>query len=183
MDAIHITRIRAAIVDVLEGRLGVVRVPAGVFKHGVFGAMPINKQQTAAKSSAARHHFDVQLGEIEQNPASASSNFASNEIATLPVTIEFFTHKRTSIREYERTEMLDYVVADGDTAKQALKTPAALSVTFSGEATLVVSGFMHGPGLVGTPRQSKPIEDWENCLIRWAIIGSLILDVPQYEPG
>lgn len=182
MDVAHITNIRRAIIDVLEGRLGRVRVPAGTFQHGVFAEMPLDRQLTVTKGAKARHCFDVRFGDESTHVASMISNLGSDSIDAMSVEIMCHTHKRSTLPEFERTAALDYIVADGNEAKQALKEPGALSFTLDGVATLIPSGFMHGPGFTGQPERTRPIEDWENNIVRWSLVGALILHVPQNEP-
>lgn len=186
MDVKHITNIRSAIIGVMRGALGPVKVRNGVFEHGVFAELPIDKQKTLAKACKARHMFDVRFGSLSQHAASMVSNQGSEEIDTLAVEIQCWTHKRNSLPEFQRTATLDLIQADGNDARQALKASdagGALATTIEGEETLIVSGIMLGPDATGTtPLQTDPQEDWENSLVRWSIVGSLILVVPQNEP-
>jgi hypothetical protein len=183
MDVRHIRNIRSVIADVLEGNLGAVRVPPGVFQRGAFRAMPIEKQRTIVKGCGARHMFDVRLANSSIHSSSPGSNLGSHEYRLREVVIECLTHKRTTLTDDDRTQILDYVDADGDEAVQALSDPGALEFTLAGEQTIVVSGVMMGPNGEGTPACPTADEAWAEDLVRWSIVGTLVLNIPQNAPA
>ncbi len=184
MDVAHITRIRSAIRAVLEGDLGSVRVERGAFEHGVFAEMPLEKMKTATKNCRSRHWFDIELGQDALSASSHISNTAGSSVDVLNVEIVVTTHMRGTLKDCERTEVLDYVLADRLSAQHALIQPGALERTVAGFDTIIVSGLMLGPGGEGSvPILSRPIEDWANNMVRSSIVGSLILNVPHDAPA
>lgn len=183
MDVIERRRIRCAIQDVLEGNLGPVRLEAGVFLRGVHAGLPIDKLKSICKSEDARHRYDIVFGGLGQHGSSPVMNIGSREIALQPVTIQCWTHKRSTLDPDERDEVLDQLHADADDARQALSRMRALFTTLSGDATILCGdAMMVGPGgVTSAPDMTAPQEDWENSLVTWSLVGALYLDIPQRE--
>jgi len=186
MDVSYIRNIRHAIRDVLEGKLGSPRALPGVFGYvpGLATVAP-HKQQTYAKNCEARHWFDVRFGRMYTHSSSPVSNMASTEHRVLPVTIEFLTHKRSTLADFAHAEAMDYVSSDGVAVEYLLKWPGQIGTTLEGESTIAASGLLLGPDPdagASVPVQTEPIEDREANLVRWSVIGSAILEVPQAAP-
>ena len=175
--------IHDAIVDVIEGAVGKVRlVPHGTFKWAELIDHPIKKQQAEAMdTSLGANRFDLELTDIVDNPSTPDSAMSDLRIADVTFRVEFIRyvqHRRTIVDGVSRDEKLT-MAAEIDAVVQALGDPNAggsLETTADGRTTDIASGCVSA---FEFPRQRRIGHDLENHLMRTEMTITAIVTVAQ----
>lgn len=174
-----VATIRAAIRELLEGQIGVYRVPAqGLFKYGTFDGQPLPAEQAhALQADVGRHWFNVRAGRIGSNRSTPIATNANYRHANVFLTIELSTHLASTVEEDERDEVLGMVGSDMEAARAALSYPGNLDADSQGDSTLIVGGMLLGPDEGELDYESVP--DWGAQLIRSRINALAIVQIAQ----
>ncbi len=175
--------IRTAIAELLTGTIGSVRTVAALkMAAGVFDGQPMQTQRALGiQTTVARHRFDVQVGQLRNNPSTPLSNRSSFRISDLDITILVTSAVSPVSMRTQRETDLALIATDMETACQALAKPGNLTQTNAAVATNLLGGCLYGPGALSTPTVERAIERWDNNeqLVRTVITARGTLQITQ----
>lgn len=173
--------IRLRVQEVLEGaRLRARSVPVGVFAHGAFEGQPdMNKIVKALQKGTARHRFDVELGSLEDHPATSQGLTGNESLSVLGIRISIWSRLKLPSQQQERAELEAQLWSDLNTAVKALRLPDALLSTEAGVETGIVGGVLFGPDSASGPRASIIRRDWEAMIAQAEIRATATLSIAQ----
>lgn len=179
--AIESKAIRTAIIELATGAIGTIRlVDDAVFAFGAFTGQPDPALLAkTVQEKKGRNWFNVTLGRVVSHAATSMSAKGDRRIVAMPVTLDIWTHVKTSAQEQARVDALDTLVSDADDLIQALHYPGNLTTTRQSVATTIIGGLLVGPGNSGAPVWSIVDEDWKRQVIHSRIEAAALVTISQ----
>ena len=179
--AIESVAIRTAIIELATGAIGTIRnVDSAVFAFGAFTGQPDAALLAKTIKGATGHNwFNVTLGRVAPHASTSMSAKGNRRIVAMPVTLDIWTHTKTSAQEQVRVDVLNTLVSDIDDLIQALHYPSNLAATRLAVATTIIGGLLVGPGNSGAPVWSIVDEDWKRQVIHSRIEAAALVTISQ----
>lgn len=174
-------RIYDALIQVMQGQHGIVRLGTGTFRFRAFSGLAQAEQQSIAREQEG-HVFDVTFPQIEINASSGVSGLASERHDLIQVVISIWSYAECVADEVDWLAHRAKLIDDTSSARRALHYAGALETTASGDDTAIVDGVLSSPDQLRGPVWVPVDEQREQGLIRSEIRGSLIVVVQQPAP-